>query len=707
MRNLHIGVFIVIAVAGLATLLLSVSYFPEPSPFAVQYVPGGYTAPESTIIINLEVGEFITNEIEAISSGLIPNLRSGTIYGKDIRTDYFQTIRFGEPGIFTGCRATFGRDELNRVSDFLECTDSVFLYEMTMSPGLRSEVVNGDLVDIINENVEIMGHTFTIVDAEVSGNSITLQLFGGFGSLEWTDRDFTDNDFTDWGASVNRQNIEASVKIRAVRSGNKVTIASIQHLLKANPVLGGTLQVLPLHCVREYLQYPLGMLVPTFDICNKGFEGAAVPSGVAGISGNEVWLKPSGDDEYRIYAQNLYGRQYDIPLAQLPGSYGIKGRDFVFVEAANAGAPNIDLGDYIALSSRNTRQGVSHIVRFDNVDPAGTIRFEDLGGGSKQATFNPATGEGQLLMGEGTYKFRLTGNMLAMDQTNDNSISGDEANFVLPGGSRLDFGPGFVVKLITPRENFDDATADEVTRFNIVFGDDIDVVVPSPQNTIPGYTFELQSAGGGVKQGLTKYGALFTWDKDSGRADDLKIIVPGAYARSVMGGATGEVYITFERSKLMRTPEQPRAPARCGDGIITPPEYCDPPGSFCSGTQPFERGECAADCMKCDVRAPAQCGNNLLENGEECESAGDCAVGFDCQGCKCAPLPAAVCGNNLIENGEDCENDFDCAPGWSCDSCKCVSAPKIIEVPAPPPPPPTFADVLRGFWSWLTSLFGG
>jgi len=306
-------------------------------------------------------------------------------------------------------------------------------------------------------------------------------------------------------------------------------------------------------------------------------------------------------------------------------------------------------------------------------------------------------------MYEGTYKFVVgAGNAIAMDQTNNGVIAGNEANFVLPGGTRVDFGPGFTVRIITPNRLFDEPMGDEVTRFDILFGGNIDLDVPFPQNTVPGYTFNMVSERGGVRSGLTKYGILFTWDQDSD-ADDLRLIVPGAYSRRLKGGAAGEVYISLERAVLMKKPPGPAPTAKCNDGIITKPEYCDPPGSFCVGTQAFERGTCAADCNSCIIAPVAKCGNKLLEKGEECESIADCPVGFDCKGCKCAALPVAVCGNNLIDLGEDCEKNVDCAPGMMCQACDCVPAPApVVEVPAPAPQPNMFAR----FWNWFKGVFG-
>ncbi len=555
------------------------------------------------------------------------------------------------------------------MTDFLEFQDAVFKYQIEFGSGLRSVAQDGRLRDIEDEEFEMLGDTYALVQAQVNTatNRLTLRFFGGFGSIEFEDNNYMDDNYQDFGARVNGKQIDAKVKIKATDVGDEIVIYSIQYILEANGALGD-LQVTPQHCVREFLEYPTGLLSPRFDICYKGFEGEEVPD-VASISGNEVRVTPSGDDEYRIFAQNTRGQVYTIPLAQLPGLYGNRGRNLVFVEAANSAAPNINLDDYFLVNSKNDISGSSHVLRYDHFDAAGGVAyFEDLSGDMKRATVDMVTMEGTLLVGDGSYKFKIgAANAIAMDQTNDNSISGAEARFVVVGGHLLDLGPGFTVTVITPKRLFDEATADETTTFDILFGSNIDLDVPSPQGPI----FKLASSSGGRRQGLTEFGILFDWDTESD-SDSLKLIIPGG-GRVVRSGSFGQVFISLEREKLMKPIQVPLPPAKCGDSIITKPEWCDPPGSLCAGPVAFERGICSNDCMKCDKPNPAMCGNNVLDPGEQCEKAADCAAGQVCNGCKCVAAPPKVCGNGIVEAGEQCERAADCTPGLACSGCKCVA----------------------------------
>lgn len=705
MRHVPITIFAIVAIVGISALLMSVLFVPGPS-WMVVIGPGTISGDSghNTVIAHLDIGELLGNEVEALSSSQLSGLRSGTVHAKDVSTSYVQSLRFIEPGEFTGGKIVFSESESNVVSDFLQFTedDGIFKFQVEFSPGLRSVVEGGNLPDIEDEEVFLLGDSYTIVDASTSGSTVELKLFGGYGSIQLKDNDFTDNNYQSFGAQVNGQDVDARVKIRASSSGGKLTIFSISYILVANAAQGGHVEILPLHCLREYLRYPQGLFSRNFDICYKGLSGAAVPS-ASSISGNEVRVRAAGDDEYVMTATNVLGQRYSIPLAQLPGMYGNKGRDFIFVEAGAPAAPNIDLGDYFLVNSKNDVSGASHVLRYNSIDTtSNTVMFEDLAGNSRSATFDAGSMEGDLLMSQGTYHFKIgAGNAIAMDQDNDGTISGDEARFVLAGGSRVDFGPGFTVTVITPQKLFDEPAGDEMTDFDILFGGDIDLTVPSPQVTVPGYTFKMISESGGIKQGLTKYGILFTWDEES-ESDDLTLVVPGSYSGTSKGGAGAEVYITLERAKLMKQTDAPAPVAKCGDRIITSPEYCDPAGSFCADPYFGRAGVCAADCMTCTFVPPAQCGNKLLEKGEDCEANADCPLGFGCSACKCYPLPQPVCGNNLLDQGEQCEKSVDCGAGYVCSSCMCSPAP-VVETPAPVKQPNIFAR----FFAWLARLFGG
>jgi len=702
MRHVPVAILGIIAVMGIAVLLLSAGLNRDAVFYAIQYIPGPAPAGDDTIAVSLEIGEFISNELTAISETQLDALSSGSFHGKDTSTDYTQSLRFAEPGTFAGGHVAFGSNEQNVVSDFLQFDTGtgMFKYQVDFGAGLRSSLDGTEMVDIVGEDMRLLGETFSIVDAEFNTgtNRVELRLFGGFGSIDLTDNNAADDTYFSGGVKINGQTVPSLLKIKATMSGGKPSIFSIQYIPLAEAVQGGNVQVMPLHCLRQYLQRPTAMLVPNFDICYKGLGAASAGAPTKGISGNEVRIRTTGGDDLIMTAANNRGQIYKVPVAQMPGMYGNKGRNFVFVEAGAPGAPNIMLQDYFLVNSKNDVTGVSNVLQYDMVDMTNNIIvFKDLAGSTRDATFSAATLEGDLLVGEGTYHFVIgAGNALAMDQTNDGNINGAEARFVFPGGSRMDFGPGFVMTLTTPSKLFSEPMGDENTDIMLTFAGFAGLNVPSPQITVPGYTFELESEDSNLELGLTKWGILFTWDDDS-NSDDLKLTIPGGYASAARGGAMGNVFITFNPKLKKPDPQAPAAVVKCGDGIIIKPgEYCDPPQSLC--VDQFKRtGVCSADCTACNFQPKAQCGNKLLEQGEQCEANADCAVGSECSGCKCQPVVSA-CGNNLLDRGEQCERAVDCGPGYNCINCYCSPAPEL-QSPASTP------NIFVRFWLWLKSLF--
>src|SRR3989344_9260961 len=576
MKHVPISILAIIAIVGLAAML---SFAPFGiGPLAVRFVGPPGQQEGNTYVVPLENGEFLSNEITSLSDRQLSRLQGGRIHARDGATDYSQILTFSEFGLFNGGQLTFGSTEEGKTSDFLVFDDSIFKLQVLFASGLRSEIENNKLPGLEDESFSLMGDQYSILDTRVNteANSITLKLYGGFGAVEFTDGNYADDQFYP-GAKINGNYIDSNVRIRASETNDEISISSIEYLLNAHPARGGSVEVPQLHCVRNQLKDPEGMLSPDFDICYKGPSTQSMAS-----LENEVFVRPLGDSQYIIVAPNTRGQIYKIPLAQMPGTYGNRNRDFVFVEAA-AGAPNINMGDYFLVNSRNDISGSSNVLRYDQLAD-NTVYFEDLAGSMRAAQFDPANGEGTLLVGEGTYRFAVTGTDLAIDQTNDGQINGGEAHFILLGGSKLDFGPGFTITHTTPARLFSNPAGDENTQFDVTFNGQVDLDVPSPQ----GSTFVLKSAGGGIKQGMTRYGTLFTWKKESG-SDSLHISTGTTQSSSSSGG----VFITLERPKLVKTP------AVCGDNVVNGKESCDPPGSKCLGTKLFERGTCAKDCNTC------------------------------------------------------------------------------------------------------------
>jgi len=706
-KTAPISILTIVAIIGIVTILASV-YDITPSGRAPLLF---YEAGDSVTIGDVGVNEFIANEAQSLSESHLSGLRGGTIRG--IRSsNYRQYLRTGGFAGFNGGRVEFAKDERDQLSDFLVFRDYVFEYVLDLD-GLTSEIDGTRLPDIEDEDVMILGRPFEFQRGYVSGNQVEVQLFGGTGNVVLRDNDATDNAFTRFGARVNGQDVNADVMIQANILPDEVTIYTITYRLSAEGAIGGDVFIPPEHCAQDFLRNPQGMLVPNFDICYAGLGGSVQPLQPIQVSGNQVRFRGRGSTGYMLQFVNNQGRLYDLPFYDTTGGahYGDRnGRFTHFDEAANPGAANIRIDDYFVVTSRNTEiSGVTNALQYDQIDTTNNqVHFNDLAGTRRTATFNPATGDGVLNVGTGSYPFRvdLATNDIAMDQTGDGNINGARANIILQGGHRIEPTGGFAVRIRTPRRLREEANVDEVTTMNLVGND---IVIPSPQGD-----FELQDVSGSLYQGLTQYGILITHDQDD-TPSDVELTVPTQQvgARVAVGGRGGAltgVVFTLERGKVVRSPQAPaqQVPQNvCGNGIIDQDEECDPPGSICTSQQ-FGRevnGICKTDC-NCKWYLPEPvCGNGIIEQGEECEQADDCGEGFACESCGCVELaPPAVCGNGLLEQGEQCEFDSQCSEGLYCGNCQCkiMQQPAVQEIPQPVRETGFFANI----WLWIKKVFG-
>lgn len=104
---------------------------------------------------------------------------------------------------------------------------------------------------------------------------------------------------------------------------------------------------------------------------------------------------------------------------------------------------------------------------------------------------------------------------------------------------------------------------------------------------------------------------------------------------------------------------------KCGDGVVQPPEKCDPPGAACKDAA-GKPGVCNAGC-NCVVAPPKKCGNMKLDPGEQCDPPGaackDAAgnPGACNPGCQCVVPPKNKCGDKKIQAPEKCD-----PPGAPC-----------------------------------------
>ena len=132
----------------------------------------------------LEVYENLGDVTETFSATDLKGLDSGNIKTSEGSTDYNQYLRFDEnDGSIESGRVIFGENENDEVSDFLNFQDgdTIFEYELEFEEGLKSDIQDGTLDDLEDEEVTILGRTYTIVDSDidVNSNELSLTLLGG------------------------------------------------------------------------------------------------------------------------------------------------------------------------------------------------------------------------------------------------------------------------------------------------------------------------------------------------------------------------------------------------------------------------------------------------------------------------------------------------------------------------------------------------
>jgi hypothetical protein len=111
-------------------------------------------------------------------------------------------------------------------------------------------------------------------------------------------------------------------------------------------------------------------------------------------------------------------------------------------------------------------------------------------------------------------------------------------------------------------------------------------------------------------------------------------------------------------------------PTKCGDGIVQPPENCDPPGGACV-TAAGRPGVCNPGCQ-CVAPPPKKCGDKIVQPPEQCDppgaackdAAGNVGVCDAKCGCKVQP-PPKKCGDKIVQPPEQCD-----PPGKACKDAK-------------------------------------
>jgi hypothetical protein len=600
-------VFFIVILVGIVSMVVFLA-LTQPTGGVVRTVGSKIT--NTIAITGVNPGESIGKEFGVLLESHLLGLATTTEQTNEGRTQVKQYLRLhgatsqthgGDINQMNGGTIVFERNEQGKVGDYLKfnSNEDMIEYEIEFSGGFKSKKNPSNmLVDLKEETLNLLGGQFAVVEARVDTGAkwIELRLMGPGGMAELKDDDYSDIYYTDHGLKFNGKNIPSRVMIRGHDLGNdKFSITNIKYRPQAIAKGAGKhVYVEAKHGVQEYLKYPQMMLTPEFDIIYGGLSGGPAPAVVADVtgavstemseglaelinaegptgnmitgaataSGNMVWFKPRGDDQYDLIASTNLAN-YKIGLASTRGGlhWGDDDQNFIYSESANSGVFNINLRDYFMVSSGTDIGDYTSILMYENVlTSENKVQYRDLAGGSKQAPYDPATGHGQMVInGRPTdfYVNLVSPHDITVDLTQDGNINGANADWILRGGPRLEFSGAGTVKIVAPRRLFHEAPAgDETTTFNIgQSGGDITLTVANQA------TLTLESAGGGIKYGMTNFGFEFEWNKGK-EPEELKIGMPGSgIAQPFRGGGTQAGYgsqagsyvvVTLERSKLAR-----------------------------------------------------------------------------------------------------------------------------------------------------------
>jgi len=598
-------VFFIVILVGLVSMLVFLA-LTQPTGNIVRTTGSKIT--NTIAITGVNPGEAFAKEFGVLTETHLLGLGTTTEQTNEGRTQVKQYLRFhgsssqtheGDINLMSTGTLVFERNEQGKVGDFLkfDADQDMYEYEIEFSSGLNSVYnSNNMLVDIKGETLNLLGGQWNILEAKVDTSShwIEIKFIGPAGTAVFKDLDYTDIYYTDGGLRFNGKDMQARVMIKGYDMGNnKFSITNIKYRPQAAAKIGKHVYVAPKHGVQEYLREPQIMLTPQYEIIYGGLTGGPSPAVVADItgavstemaegiaelinaegptgnlitgaataSGNMVWFKPIGDDQYDLIATTNRAN-YKIGLASTQGGlhWGDDDQNFIFTESANSGVFNINLRDYFMVSSGTDIGDSTSIIMYENIITSqNKIQYRDIAGGSKQATYDAATGYGQMIINgrPTTFYVNLAApNDITVDLTQDGNINGARAEWVLRGGPRLRFSGAGTVAIIAPRRLFHEApAADETTTFNIgSSGGDITLTVANQA------TLTLEGAGGGIKYGLTNFGFEFEWNKGK-EPEELKIGMPGAGISQPFrqGGTQGYgaqsgsyVVVTLERSKLAK-----------------------------------------------------------------------------------------------------------------------------------------------------------
>ncbi len=501
--------------------------------YELEFTPGLASNIESNKLVDLEDEELLMlgriytiAEAEKRGNRITLNMLAGAIQ---------DTIAEGETKTYT----YNGKTYTVKISLIDDAARTVTFSVNNIISG-RQKVGDIDLVDNLNVGIT----RIYVSEASEQEDQATLVL--GATLLEFTDESVADDSFTQ-GISIDGRTLENTyIKIKGTGDTDEYTITSIKYRLKAESSSGADIFIPAGKGLRELTRYPQALL-GDWDIKYNGLDAVQTT----------IKLDPQGSS-YDLEASNSKGQRLETTLITNQGGNLKIGDDNTalhFIEGTSTTNFIITQQDSFIVTSGNTRNGITNILKYTGIDTTNKqLFFDDSAEGRKDARYSGTEGTdatADLNVNGNTYHIYIGGApdyKLAIDLNHDGDVAGDEVNIVVQGGGVLDLGSTitpndeFNITLTTDASQFDTRTSDEIITISILkSGSDIDLNLPA-QTAL---TIESKT---GKRLAMSPYGVFLKQETDN--PDELFIQYP-------LSQATGNIELLF-REQQQRSAPQPK-----------------------------------------------------------------------------------------------------------------------------------------------------
>ncbi len=345
----------------------------------------------------IEIGEYLGDVIDTLTDTKTPALASSRVNTGKSTTLANQYLRFKDTDFASG-RILFTEDDHNTVADFLVFEEDNYTleYELEFSPGLASAIESGKLVDLENEDMFMLGRTYTIVEAEKKGNQVRIKLLSG--AIQDTLAEGASNTYRINGKeyTVKVMLIDDTARAATISVNNKV---SGQRKVGETEIIGdmilGIAKMSVSEAAEQQDQVTFILDANTLELVDSDVADDSFSQGVKidgkSLSNTYTKIKGGGDSteytitsiRYRLKAESLTGTDVFIPAGK-----GLR---------ENTRYPQALLGDwdikYNGLDAKKT------IIKFDPSGDRYDLEFTNVKGQRLETTLVTNVG-GNLKIGK-------------------------------------------------------------------------------------------------------------------------------------------------------------------------------------------------------------------------------------------------------------------------------------------------------------------